>query len=320
MVRRLRQTLMDYMVIGISPALIMGMVGSLLFFLLTVFYHGQYAGRLNFIFAMFTLAVVLIARISMERGIEYASIFAIALAVVTALAMARFVQIEGPLAGFSNLINWGLIAIVWWSAHKLTWDCTFIDDQQDASGEGLLQAVGFDSETVEQQASAVQSGGAQSPDSAHDGQHSAAAQRGGPDWYQRMVEQRRRPHTPGVWVMYYALAALPLFGGRAIANTSFRHGEPAACVSAHLRVCRLCVGLAADHQFPRAAPVPAATQPADARGHGRPVAGIGCGDHCCRTVAVCPAASPRRIADRVATSVRIRFSRPSAHESPCAGQ
>ena len=44
MVRRLRQTLMDYMVIGISPALIMGMVGSLLFFLLTVFYHGQYAG------------------------------------------------------------------------------------------------------------------------------------------------------------------------------------------------------------------------------------------------------------------------------------
>jgi hypothetical protein len=212
MVRRLRQTLMDYMVIGISPALIMGMVGSLLFFLLTVFYHGQYAGRLNFIFAMFTMAVVLIARISMERGIEYASVFAIALAVVTALAMARFVQIEGPLAGFSNLINWGLIAIVWWSAHKLTWDCTFIDDQQDASGEGLLQAVGFDSETVERQVNAVQSGGAQSPDSAHNGRHSATVRHGGPDWYQRMVERRRRPHTPGVWVMYYALAALPLFG------------------------------------------------------------------------------------------------------------
>ena len=77
MVRRLRQTLMDYMVIGISPALIMGMVGSLLFFLLTVFYHGQYGARLNFIFAMFTMAIVLIARISMEEGIEYASLFAI---------------------------------------------------------------------------------------------------------------------------------------------------------------------------------------------------------------------------------------------------
>ena len=75
MARRLRQTLMDYMVIGISPALIMGMVGSLLFFLLTVFYHGQHETRLHFIFAMFTMAIVLIARISMEEGIEYASLF-----------------------------------------------------------------------------------------------------------------------------------------------------------------------------------------------------------------------------------------------------
>ncbi len=295
MVRRLRQTLMDYMVIGISPALIMGMVGSLLFFLLTVFYHGQHGARLNFIFAMFTLAVVLIARISMEEGIEYASIFAIALAVVTALAMARFVQIEGPLAGYSNLINWGLMAIVWWSAHKLTWDCTFIDDQQDASGEGLLQAVGFDSDTVEQQVQRSPAGRRRSRRTRHTvDSTSSGRSSGSPDWYQRMVQRRRRPHTPGVWVMYYALAALPLFGGRAMADTSFRHGQPTACVSTHLRVRRLCIGLAADHQLPRTAPVPAATQPADARGHGRPVAGTGCGDDrrraaCCVSCCLVPA-------------------------------
>ena len=113
MSHRPKPTLMDYMVVGISPALIMAMVGSLLFYLLLVFYHGQYGGRLNFIFAMFVMAIVLIGRISMERGIEYASLFALPLGLVTMMAMARFVRISGPLAEFSLLINFGLIALVY---------------------------------------------------------------------------------------------------------------------------------------------------------------------------------------------------------------
>jgi len=32
-----------------------------------------------------------------------------------------------------------------------------------------------------------------------------------PRWWQRIVDRRHRPHTPGVWVLYYAIAALPLF-------------------------------------------------------------------------------------------------------------
>ncbi|MFZ1936062.1 MAG: DUF4129 domain-containing protein, partial [Thermoguttaceae bacterium] len=31
-------------------------------------------------------------------------------------------------------------------------------------------------------------------------------------WWDRFVERRRRPHAPGVWVVYFSLAALPLFG------------------------------------------------------------------------------------------------------------
>ena len=27
-----------------------------------------------------------------------------------------------------------------------------------------------------------------------------------------VLERRRRPHAPGVWVVYFSLAALPLFG------------------------------------------------------------------------------------------------------------
>ena len=33
------------------------------------------------------------------------------------------------------------MVLIWWSAHKLTWDCTVIDDSQDASGQGLWQQV-----------------------------------------------------------------------------------------------------------------------------------------------------------------------------------
>ena len=36
------------------------------------------------------------------------------------------------------------MVLVWWAAHKLTWDCTLIDDTQDASGQGLLQQMGLD--------------------------------------------------------------------------------------------------------------------------------------------------------------------------------
>ena len=61
---RLGKTLMDYMVIAITPVLIMLLVGSLTFFLLTVFYDGLYDARLRFIFSCFVFAVVLIARIS----------------------------------------------------------------------------------------------------------------------------------------------------------------------------------------------------------------------------------------------------------------
>ena len=54
--RRPRPTTADYTVIAVSPALIMTLVGSLLFFLVEVFYQGQYEARLQFILAMFVMA------------------------------------------------------------------------------------------------------------------------------------------------------------------------------------------------------------------------------------------------------------------------
>jgi hypothetical protein len=216
MARRSPETLADYLVVAISPALIMLLVGSLVFFLIEVFYQGQYEGRLLFVMAMFVMAIVCVARIAMEEGAGYASLFGVPLALVTALALARFVEVRGPMAAFGPLVNWGLMALIWWSAHKLTWDCTLIDDSQDASGHGLLQELGFDRPAgssgvaprglLAGTSTPAQPVGAGSPE-ATTGQSQAAL-----PWWQTILEADRRPHAPGLWVVYFSLAALPLFG------------------------------------------------------------------------------------------------------------
>jgi hypothetical protein len=200
------------MVTALSPVLIMTLVGSLVYFLLGVFYQGQFETRLHFIMAMFVMAAVLIARISIEEGREYSMLFAFPLAGATIAATFRFVQFQGPLAGLSPLISVGLIALIWWSADRLTWDCTVIDESQDASGQGLLQTVG-----VEAEPSSGQTGPGQSSEADTLGTTLRAdqARAEGPPamgLWQRFVEHRRRPHSPGVWVVYFSLAALPIFG------------------------------------------------------------------------------------------------------------
>ncbi len=183
MARRLDKTLADYAAIAISPALIMTLVGSLVFFLLEVFYQGHSPARLSFILGAFVFAVVLVARVSIESGLERAALYALALAVVTGLAIQRFVVVHGVPASTGAIVNFSLMGLIWWCAHKLTWDCTVIDETKDVSGEGLLQTVGLDDPAS-----------SETTDNAH------------------RPKRRQRPHAPGVWVVYFSLAALPVFG------------------------------------------------------------------------------------------------------------
>src|SRR6185295_10226273 len=120
--RRAPETLADYVVVAICPTLIGLMVGSLMFFLVEVFYTGEYKYRLLFVMAMFVMGMVGIARISMYEGLGYASLFALPLAGAVGVAVMQFVA--------GGMICWPLMALVWWATHKLTWDCTLIDDRQ----------------------------------------------------------------------------------------------------------------------------------------------------------------------------------------------
>ncbi len=213
MPRRAPQTLADYMVVGISPALVMFMVGSLLWFLTIVFYQGDYTWRLLFVHAMFIMGVVSCTRLAMEEGTAYAALFALPLALVVALAYVSFVKVEGALAAVSPLVNLLLEAIIWFSAHKLTWDCTLIDDSQDSSKEGLLQAMGWDRIEGEVAPPAAP----RMPDVApaavtEDVEATTTREVQVFDWVRSLFTPDKRPHTPGVWIIYFSLAAIPLFG------------------------------------------------------------------------------------------------------------
>jgi hypothetical protein len=196
-----QKTLTDYIVIAISPALIMILIGSLVFFLVEAFYQGEYQGRVRWAFGCFVFASVLIGRISIDEGREHATLFAIPLALAMLVVLSRFVEFHGAMAGLSLPLNIGLVAIVLWCADKLTWDCTVIDERKDASGQGLLQTAGLESSQP------IFAGDSSDLD--------ATSSRDAPPaltWWQRFREYRKRPHAPGVWVIYISLAALPLFG------------------------------------------------------------------------------------------------------------
>ncbi|MCA9071566.1 MAG: hypothetical protein KDA84_21720, partial [Planctomycetaceae bacterium] len=75
---RPQQTLADYVAIAISPALIMVLVGSLVFFLQEVGYSGEFGGRLKWILFWFVFAAVLIARMSIQEGKEHAAVYTLA--------------------------------------------------------------------------------------------------------------------------------------------------------------------------------------------------------------------------------------------------
>lgn len=189
MSRRSLETLTDILVLVVSPVLVMILVASLAFFLIQCLYEGQFFGRLNFATGLFVIAAVLVARIAIEEGREYASGFALPLGVVTILSILQYTDLGA-------LFAVPLVLFLWWSTDKLTWDCTVLDEQKDASGEGLLQTIGLDEKSEDMDA-----------DATTDRERTEATS----IWH-RWISRRRRHHTPGVWVIYFGLAAIPLFG------------------------------------------------------------------------------------------------------------
>src|SRR5262249_34839332 len=91
---------------------------------------------------------VLIARISMQAEIaDRAALYGVILGLAVWFALQKYVEYPpgSGMASWGWAVNAGLIALIWWSAHRLTWDCTLIDETADSSGVGLLEQAGLES-------------------------------------------------------------------------------------------------------------------------------------------------------------------------------
>lgn len=198
---RMRLGPADIVVLALNPALVMGMVGSLVYFLLEVFYAGAYGDRMMLILASFVAGIVLITRIALTTEIsDRASLYGLVLGGLVWVSMQRFVEYpEGTAAHeFGGLMNLGLMAVVWWSAHRLTKDCTHLEADAEIGNEGLLDAAGVNENFQADKAIEVEP--------------APKKREGFLERYGRYREKQRKKRVPGVWVVYFSLAALPIFG------------------------------------------------------------------------------------------------------------
>jgi hypothetical protein len=203
--------LIDYVAIIIGPILIMLMVGSLVFFLADVFYQGSFPERFAHTMFFFVFAAVLVARISIRDGSMKAMGYMIALSLAVFIAMQAFVTYPTPaLRAIGPILNIALMAIVVWTTNKLTWDCTHLDGERDAGGQGLLAATGLKSSEIKPDEN--QTTEDDSTDKKKKKKQPATGILGWVDkWNQYREEQKKKPHTPGTWVIYIGLAAIPIF-------------------------------------------------------------------------------------------------------------
>ena len=183
----------------------MALVGSLVFFLIEVLYVGEYEARLNYAFALFVFAAVLIAPHLDRNGLGAGRAVRVA-------AGHRDVSVSDAVRRASEPVQPpdqsgadGRRLVV---RHKLTWDSTVIDDDEDSSGEGLMQRIGVDGPDAAEESSPRRRRAIAMSCSNRLPKRLPLKSHGGDVSFVR----KKRRHIAGLWVLYFSLAALPLFG------------------------------------------------------------------------------------------------------------
>jgi hypothetical protein len=99
------------------------------------------------------------------------------------------------------------MAIIWWAANKLTWDCTHLDGEREAGGQGLLMATGINQ--ASQPATHPENEVNEPPSPSKKKKDRQKS------WFEKFQayrnSQKLKPHTPGTWVVYFGLGAVPIF-------------------------------------------------------------------------------------------------------------
>jgi hypothetical protein len=212
-IRRPTKTPADYLVIALSPALLIILVHSVCFFLLEVFYRSKAVTGVRWVMFWFVLAVVLITRIGIEQGDTQAVVYGLLLALATWLYLT--------VVQHSVFLGAVLLGLVWFTAHKLTVNCTLVDDDADASGQGLLATLGKLPKWLEKQArgnpptavpATTAASPANPPASPAGRSLPLAARRPASPTPPEKKKRKSSAQVPGIWLIYFSLAALPAFG------------------------------------------------------------------------------------------------------------
>lgn len=115
----------------VSPALIMGLVGSLTYFLLAIGYRGEFIGQMKWTLSFYIFGVVLVARICLLMGNEYGSLYGLGLGAATFAATLKYVE------GQSLVYSFVVILVIAGSAYLLTRDCTWMERPDRTGQQGI---------------------------------------------------------------------------------------------------------------------------------------------------------------------------------------
>ena len=135
-------TLLDFITAALSPALIMGLIGALIFFLIDLCYAGQYSGQMQWVMFFYVFGVVLTARMSMLLSLGRSLIYAGILGAATLMALQTYVEFP-PLVPHQLhfVISVFLIVLCTWCAYMLVRDCTALEDRADAARGALHRSA-----------------------------------------------------------------------------------------------------------------------------------------------------------------------------------
>jgi hypothetical protein len=209
----------DWLILAVTPALLMGMVSALLFFILAVFYRGEFNERLHWILFAGVVGMVLIGRIHLIDEIaRRASLYSGILGLLVAIALIRFVPppTGWPVAGHYAFCAI-LVAIGFWATRLLVADTTDIHSESRIDGEGLLRAAGMEDDPAarlrreverrtvgEENPRRVKGPGKKGTPAKAEGDADAEEDAGPADPHRRK--------TPGVTIVWFSALALPVFG------------------------------------------------------------------------------------------------------------
>ena len=149
---------------------------------------------------MYTMGAVAVARIAIEEDRNRSLMF------LGGLTLAGFVVMAG-LIERNPIFCAGILALIAYLSDRITHDCTLIDDDVDASGQGLID---FGAAAIKSEINRKTDAETETPTSSD---ADAIAEISVDNSAKSKSQKRERTmHQPGRTVMYLALAALPLFG------------------------------------------------------------------------------------------------------------